>query len=100
MKKYFLSGAALLTLAACANDAEVASSNLSTEADNFHVNRRIVFYNGITDQYILTITGLCSIQKGDSIPKEVAVVCKTGPQRVQEALPRRVGQRYILRRAD
>lgn len=31
-------------LASC-SDADTASKNLSTAADNFEINRRIVFYN-------------------------------------------------------
>ena len=63
-------------LAACNNDADVASYNISQAADNFKVNRRIIFYNGITNDYILTIEGLCSHQSTD---RKLAVVCKTGP---------------------
>jgi hypothetical protein len=65
-----------MSLAACSNDAQVASRNLSQAADNFEINRRIVFYNGITGEYILTIEGLCS-QEPDG--KKLAVTCKTGP---------------------
>lgn len=61
------------------SDADIASQNLSTAADNFQINRRIVFYNGITNDYILTIEGLCSIGSGNSVPKEITVTCKTGP---------------------
>ena len=45
----------------CSSDADVASRNLSTAADQFEITRRIVFYNGITDNYILTVEGRCSI---------------------------------------
>jgi hypothetical protein len=62
-------------LGACSNDAQVASYNLSQAADNFKINRRIVFYNGITGDYILTIEGLCS-QEPDG--KKLSVTCKTG----------------------
>lgn len=48
------------TLVAC-SDAEVVSENLSKDADNFKVNRRIVFFNGITDTYLLELRGYCSI---------------------------------------
>lgn len=68
-----------LGLAACSNEANVASQNLSQAADNFGINRRIIFYNGITDKYMLEIEGLCSIGRGDSVPKEITVTCKTGP---------------------
>ena len=41
---------ALLTTSAiltgCADEANVASRNLGKAADNFEVNRRVVFYNG------------------------------------------------------
>jgi hypothetical protein len=66
----------LLTLSACADDAEVVSENLSKAADNFEINRRIVMFNGITDKYLLTIEGPCSI---DDDGNQLEVVCKTGP---------------------
>lgn len=67
-----------LTLTGCSSDADVASRNLSTAADNFEVPRRIVFYNGITGEYILEITGLCSVGNDDTPPR-VSITCKTGP---------------------
>lgn len=67
-----------LALGAC-SDADVASSNLSKAADQFEVNRRVVFYNGITGEYMLTITGLCSMGNQDSAGK-LSVTCKTGPK--------------------
>ena len=45
----------------CSSDAYVASQNLSKDADMFRIYRRVVFYNGITDEYILQIEGYCSI---------------------------------------
>jgi len=62
-------------LSACSNDAQVASYNLSQAADNFKIARRIVFYNGITNDYMLEIRGLCSQEQTD---KKLAVTCKTG----------------------
>ena len=41
----------------CANDATIARANLETAEQNFQVNRRVVFYNGITGDYILTVEG-------------------------------------------
>jgi hypothetical protein len=63
-------------LSGCAK-ADVASHNLSTAADNFEINRRIVFYNGITGDYILVIEGLCSIGNYDTAG-EVSITCRTG----------------------
>lgn len=58
MKKYILAIATVAMFSACSRDADVASRNLSVAADNFEVERRIVFYNGITGDYMLTIEGL------------------------------------------
>ncbi len=60
------------------SDADVASKNLSTAADNFQINRRIVFYNGFTGEYMLTIEGLCS-KDNSSTDTKLAIICKTGP---------------------
>jgi hypothetical protein len=68
--------AVLLSAASCTTPADVASSNLSKAADNFEVNRRIIFYNGITDTYMLTIEGRCSLGNSDSAGK-LSVTCKT-----------------------
>lgn len=63
-------------LSACTDDdADVVSHNLSKAADNFEVNRRIVMFNGITDQYLLTIEGPCSIEDDGN---QLEVVCKVG----------------------
>lgn len=76
MKKFAI--LTCLGLSACANDADVASRNLSQAADNFEINRRVVFYNGITNDYILSIEGLCSLGNNDGA-KKLTVTCKTGP---------------------
>jgi hypothetical protein len=68
---------AILGIAAC-SDAHVASTNLSKAADNFEINRRVVFYNGVTGEYMLSIEGLCSLGSA-SETKAVTVTCKTGP---------------------
>ncbi len=70
--------ASLIALTACEPDADVASRNLSKAADMFEIQRRVVFYNGITGNYILTIEGLCSLGNKDG-PGELTVTCKTGP---------------------
>lgn len=57
------------------DDAKVASSNLTKSADNFELVRRIIFYNGITGEYMLNIEGKCSTFNDG---KRVEVICKTG----------------------
>lgn len=79
MKKLIaIAGAAiaLLIVTGCENDATIANKNLTTAADNFEVERRIVFVNGITDKYILEVVGRCSIT--DEV-HQLEVLCKTGP---------------------
>ena len=63
-----------MSLSGCATDADVVSRNISTEAGMFKIDRRIVFYNGITDTYILTIEGKCQVEHAEKL----AVTCKTG----------------------
>lgn len=61
-------------LVAC-TEADTVNQNISKAADSFEVNRRIVFFNGITDKYLLTIEGLCSLDvRGNGT---LRVTCKT-----------------------
>jgi len=69
---------AVFALAACERDADVASRNLSKAADMFEIDRRVVFYNGVTGDYILTIEGRCSLGNFDSGGR-LSVTCKIGP---------------------
>jgi len=79
MKKLTLSLIAVAALVTgCVREADVASRNLSVAADQFEVSRRIVFYNGITADYMLTIEGLCSLGIYDA-NWQLSVTCKTGP---------------------
>jgi hypothetical protein len=66
----------LATVAACSSDADMASQNLSKAAEQFEVQRRVVFINGITDEYLLTIEGKCSIEDDGG---QLEVTCKIGP---------------------
>lgn len=84
MKRTIALGAAALiaatTLAGCSSQADLAASNLSKAAEQFEITRRIVFINGITDKYILEITGLCSVETKDgALNGALEVTCKTGP---------------------
>jgi hypothetical protein len=75
--KTFALAATALAVVAC-TDADIASQNLSKAADNFEVSRRVVFYNGITGDYMLTIEGLCSLGNADAA-RQLTITCKTGP---------------------
>ena len=63
----------IISLTSC-TDADVASQNISEDAEMFKVYRRVVFYNGITDKYILQIQGYCSV---DVENDRLAVIVKT-----------------------
>jgi hypothetical protein len=71
MKKVFVTLAIAATLAGCTRDA-----------DMFEIQRRVVFYNGITGEYILSVEGLCSLGDSNAVDKSsgrLSVTCKTGP---------------------
>ncbi len=79
-KLIFVVAMAIIVLfSSCNTSADVASRNLSKAADSFEVARRIVFYNGITGEYILQIEGLCSLGNYDD-SGSLSVTCKTGPE--------------------
>lgn len=77
MRKILTLAFLVLMISSCSREADVASDNLSRAADEFEINRRIVFYNGITGGYILSIEGLCSIGNNDK-DGQLTVTCKTG----------------------
>ena len=63
--------------------AAIASRNLSHQVDNFEVMHRIIFYNGITDSYIMTIEGFCSLGNNDA-SNRLTVTCKTGQNELKK----------------
>ncbi|OIJ17091.1 hypothetical protein BKP37_00690 [Anaerobacillus alkalilacustris] len=79
MKKKFviiLVSIMAIILVGC-TEADTVSHNLSKSADSFEIQRRVVFFNGITDKYLLTIEGLCSIGNNDKEGR-LSVTCKVG----------------------
>jgi ABC-type Fe3+-hydroxamate transport system substrate-binding protein len=75
----FIITALAVILAACTSDADVASKNLSVAAEQFEIQRRIIFYNGITDTYMQTIEGACSIEAGNTaVANSLEVTCRVG----------------------
>lgn len=70
-----------IILAAC-TEADTVSHNLSKSADSFEVQRKVVFFNGITDNYLLTIEGLCAIDVSDG--KKITVTCKVADEQYKK----------------
>lgn len=75
--------AIVITTTGCQRDADVASYNVSKEADQFRVKRRIVFVNLRSDTYLYSITGNCSIET-DSADNQLEVICKVGEDKYQK----------------
>lgn len=65
----------LMLTIGCSTDADLASYNLSKDAEMFRIDRRVVFLNGITDTYMLSIEGKCSIEDQG---RQLEVTCKVG----------------------
>lgn len=61
------------------SNADVASKNLSTEAEQFKVVRKIIFVDTFNNTELFQIEGLCSVDNAGYGLKALAVVCKVGP---------------------
>lgn len=85
-------------LAACSTDADVVNHNISQDADNFKVARRITFVNGITDKYLFTITGYCSLDASN--PTEFTVTCDTNQGYVRDYLGKADNVTWIAEQLD
>lgn len=72
---FFAGVMSVVVLAGCTTEADTVSHNLSKSADSFEVQRRVIFFNGITDKYLLTVEGLCSITDEGN---QLEVTCKVG----------------------
>lgn len=71
----------LIFIGGCKTDAKIASRNLAIAAENFEIDRRIIFINVMTGDYILSVEGRCSIE---DIKHKVAITCKTGKSEVKK----------------
>lgn len=70
-----IAGILVLAILAGCTDADVAARNISRASDQFEIDRRIVFYNGITGEYMLVIEGRCALGNRDSSTQRT-VTCK------------------------
>lgn len=61
MKKIFLLLSVVFSLCGCTDDAAIVNQNLNRDEQNFREYRRVVFYNGITGDYILQIEGYMAL---------------------------------------
>lgn len=79
---FILGITSIISLVGCTTEADTVSENLSKSADSFEVQRRVVFFNGITDKYLLTVEGLCAINIDDK--SNINVTCKVGPDQYKK----------------
>ena len=71
----------VITLSGC-TAKEKAAYNISREADEFRVVRRVVFYNSITDTYMMEMVGNIAIDiDRDGI---IEVIAKVSPTEYQK----------------
>ncbi|GEM04509.1 hypothetical protein HMI01_14970 [Halolactibacillus miurensis] len=83
-RKTILLSMVLLTmlLSACSSAADTVSHNISKDSDEFRVIRRVVFYNSLTDTYIMEMVGNISVDLDrDNV---IEVVAKVGPDKYQK----------------
>ncbi|GEM02519.1 hypothetical protein SAMN05421839_10627 [Halolactibacillus halophilus] len=82
-RKLILLTMVLLTilLSAC-SAADTVSHNISKDSDEFRVIRRVVFYNSLTDTYIMEMVGNISVDLDrDNV---IEVIAKVGPDKYQK----------------
>ncbi len=71
----------VLVLTAC-SAKDTVSQNISRDADEFRIVRRVVFYNSITDTYMMEMVGNIAIDIGrDGV---IEVIAKIGPNEYQK----------------
>ena len=64
-----------VALAGC-QEADVVSTNVSKEADNFNVQRRVTVYNTRTDKVLLEVIGLISVKTSGG---DIDIIMEVGP---------------------
>ena len=79
MKKNILGLVLILMLLLGCDDSDVVNRNLNKDSKNFKVTRRIVLFNGVTDKYLFTVEGRCTVD-GElwegNVGKVLTVICK------------------------
>lgn len=74
----------LIGLTGC-DSADTVSYNISRDADEFKVKRRITFINLRTNEYLFQMTGNCSVKGGLSNSNdELEIICRIGEDKYQK----------------
>ena len=78
----FVIAMGIVFIAGC-DDADVASQNLSKDADNFKVLRKVTFINTVSDEVLYTVEGNMSIT-ADTEDNQLEITAKTGADKFQK----------------
>ena len=69
------------------DSAETVGYNISREADEFKVKRRITFINLRSNEYLFQMIGNCSVKGGTSDTNdELEIICRIGEDKYQKHL--------------
>lgn len=66
----------VVVLSGCMTEAEKVSHNVSKEADNFNVTRRVTVFNIRSDKVLLEIIGNLSVQSSSG---DIDIIVETSP---------------------
>lgn len=75
-KLIIVTGLSALALAGCSSPSDVVSENISKEAENFGIARKVTYINGITDKFVFVVEGRCNIDV-DEAESQLEVTCRT-----------------------
>lgn len=74
----------LIGITGC-DSADTVSNNISKEANEFKVKRRITFINLRTNEYLFQLTGNCSVKGGlETVNNELSIICRIGEDKYQK----------------
>ena len=71
----------LFILAGC-TEVDSVKYDISRNADNFDIMRKISIYNSRTNEFLIEITGNFSLQNNTN--KELEIICKTGDDKYKK----------------
>lgn len=96
MKRVAFFAVVLLVLAGC-TDADVASRELSQDAEYFRVFRQVDFYDGINGEVFMSVDGYCSIEDQGT---QLEVTCRTDDGYQKHFLGLSDNVTYVVRQID
>lgn len=73
----------ITTMLTGCTESDIASNNLSEDADNFKILRKVTFINTISDEVLFTVEGNFSI-KADTKDNQLEITAKTGENSFQK----------------